>query len=94
MQETQKRQVPSLGQEDALEKGMAAHSSIPVWRILWTEEPGRLLCPWDSPGKNTGVGCHALPQGIFPTQGSNLGLLCLLHWQAGCLSLVPLGESG
>ena len=29
----------------------------------------RLLCPWDSPGKNTGVGCHALLQGIFLTQG-------------------------
>ena len=28
------------------------------------------LCPWDSPGKNTGVGCHSLLQGIFPTQGS------------------------
>ena len=36
--------------------------------------PTRLLCPWDSPGKNTGVGCHALLQGIFPTQGSNPGL--------------------
>ena len=35
-------QVRSLGQEDALEKGMAAHSSILVWRIPWTEEPGRL----------------------------------------------------
>ena len=36
-------------------------------------EPGLgLLCPWDSPGKNTEVGCHALLQGIFPTQGSNL----------------------
>ena len=33
-----------------------------------------LHCPWDSPGKNTAVGCHALLQGIFPTQGSNLGL--------------------
>ena len=32
----------------------------------------RLLCPWDSPGKNTGVGCHALIQVIFLTQGSNL----------------------
>ena len=32
-------------------------------------------CPWDSPGKNTGVGCHALLQGIFPTQGSNPGLM-------------------
>ena len=34
----------------------------------------RLLCPWNSPGKNTGVGCHFLLQEIFPTQGSNLGL--------------------
>ena len=34
----------------------------------------RLLCPWDFPGKNTGVGCHALLQRIFPTQGSNPGL--------------------
>ena len=31
----------------------------------------RLLCPWDFPGKDTGVGCHFLLQGIFPTQGSN-----------------------
>ena len=34
--------VPSLGQEDALEKGMATHSSILAWRIPQTEEPGRL----------------------------------------------------
>ena len=32
-------------------------------------------CPWNSPGKNTGVGCHSLLQGIFPTQGLNPGLL-------------------
>ena len=38
-------------------------------------QPVRLLCPWDSPCKNTGVGCHAFLQGIFPTQGSNPGLL-------------------
>ena len=36
----------------------------------------RFLCPWDSPGKNTGVGCHFLLQGIFPVQESNP---CLLH---------------
>ena len=36
--------------------------------------PARLLCPWDFPGKNTGVGCHSLPHGVFPTQGSNPGL--------------------
>ena len=33
--------------------------------------PTSLLCPWDSPGKNTGMGCHSLLQKIFPTQGSN-----------------------
>ena len=33
--------------------------------------PSRLLCPWDSPGGNTGGDCHALLQRIFPTQGSN-----------------------
>ena len=38
-------------------------------------QPVRLLCPWDSPGKNTGVGCHSLLQGIFLTQGWNPGLL-------------------
>ena len=38
----QKTQVQSLGQEDALEKGMATHSSILAWRIPWTEEPGGL----------------------------------------------------
>ena len=37
------------------------------------------FCPWDFPGKNTGVGCHYLLQGIFLIQGSNLHLLCLLH---------------
>ena len=31
-------------------------------------------CPWDSPGKNTGVDCHSLLQGVFPTQGRSLGL--------------------
>ena len=37
-------------------------------------------------------GCHALFQRIFPTQGLNLHLLCLLHWQAGSLTLQPPGE--
>ena len=42
-------------------------------------QPAKLLCPWNYPGKNTGVGLHALLQGIFPTQRSNPGLMCLLH---------------
>ena len=45
----------------------------------------------DSPGKNSGVGCHFLLQGIFPTQGLNP---CLLHWQAGSLPLSRLGSLG
>ena len=47
-------------------------------------QPARLLCPWDSPGKNTGVHCHSLLQRIFPTQESNPSLLycrqILYHW--------------
>ena len=38
-------------------------------------QPAKLLCPWNFPGKNTGVGCHFFLQGIFLTQGSNLRLL-------------------
>ena len=52
-------------------------------------QPVRLLCPWDFPDKNTGVGCHFLLQGIFLTQRSNLHLL---HWQADFLPLHHLGS--
>ena len=54
--------------------------------------PIRFLCPWNFPGKNTGVGCHALFRGIFTTQGSNLRLLRVLHWQVGSLPLAPPGK--
>ena len=47
-----------------------------------------LLCPWNFSGKNTGVGCHFLLQGIFLTHGLNLRLL---HWQADSL---PLSHQG
>ena len=52
---------------------------------LW---PTRLLCPWYVPGKNTGVCCHFLLEGVFLTQGSNIHLL---HWQADSL---PLSHQG
>ena len=55
--------------------------------------PARLLCPWDSPGKNPGVGCHALLQEIFLTQGSNSDSYHLLHWQVGSLPPAPPGKS-
>ena len=48
---------------------------------------------WNFPGKNTGVDCHFLLQGIFPTQRSNSCLLHLLCWQACSLPLVPPGVS-
>ena len=58
---------------------------------LWPQglQPTRLLCPWDSPSKNTGVHCPALLRGIFMTQESNLHLSCILHWQADSLPLAP-----
>ena len=51
--------------------------------------PTGLICPWDFPGKNTGVGCHFLLQGFFLEAGSNL---CLLHSQAYSLPLSYLGS--
>ena len=64
--------------------------SDPVRPHRW--QPTRLLRPWGSPGKNTGVDCHALLRGIFPTQGSNPGPLQLLHGQAGSLAREPAGS--
>ena len=49
------------------------------------------LCSWDSPGKNTRLSCHALLQGIFPTQRSNPCPLSLLNWQVGSLPKPYLG---
>ena len=57
---------------------------------LWNVSP-RLLCPWNSPGKNTGVGWYVLLQGNFLAQGLNPCLLCLLHSQVGVLPLAPPG---
>lgn len=52
---------------------------------LW---PTRLLCPWNPPEKNTGIGYNFLLQGIFPSQGSNLSFL---HWQS---DILPLSHQG
>ena len=61
---------------------LSCFSHVQLFETLWTLACQTLLCPLDSPGKNTGVGCHALLLGIFATQGSSPHLLCLLHWQA------------
>ena len=46
-------------------------SHVRLFATPCTTKPVRLLCPWNFLGKNTGVDCHSLLQGIFPTQGSN-----------------------
>ena len=75
------------------------------WRVscsvmsdsLWTRglyPPGASV-HGDSPGKNTGVGCHALLQGIFPTQGSNPGLLHyrqILYWLSPMCQTLNMGR--
>ena len=65
--------------------------SLHCVQILVTPWTGahRVICPWDAPGKETGVGCHSLLQGILATQ---LSKLHLLHWQVGSLSLGPPGK--
>ena len=62
-----------------------SHSVVSVSLRPHGLQPTRLFCPWNSPGKNTGVGCHFLLQRIFLTQGS---IQRLLHWQADSLPSV------
>ena len=52
-------------------------------------QPARPLCSWDSPVKDTGVGCHFLLQGIFLIQGLNTRILHLLHWNVDSWPLIP-----
>ena len=62
---------------------VCAHSVVFNFLQPYGSQPIRLLCPCDSPSKNTGAGCHALLQGIFPTQGLNphlLHLSCIGRW--------------
>ena len=72
---------------------MYVHHSV-MSNLLQTIDcslPGFFL-HWNFPGKNTGVGCHLLLQEIFPIQGLNPCLQCLLHWQMDSLSLEQPGE--
>ena len=68
---------------------MCVVSHLVMPNPLWPQglQHTRLLCLWNFPGKNTGMSCHFLLQGIFPTQGSNMCLLSLLYWQADSLPL-------
>ena len=66
---TQETQVWCLDQEDPLEKKSESRSVMSNFL-----QPHGLYSPWNSPGQNTGLSCHFLLQGIFPTQGSHPGL--------------------
>ena len=63
----------------AKNREVGSSSCSVVFYCLWPHglEPTRLHCPWNSPGKNTRVGCHTLLQGLFLTQGLNLSVP---HW--------------
>ena len=67
-------------------------SRVQLFATSWTVAC-QALCPWNFPWKNTGVGCHFLLQGIFPTQGLNLHLLSLQRSQADTLPLSHLGPA-
>ena len=65
-----------LTYSESSQKGMGvSHSVMSDSLRAHGLQPARLLCPSNSPGKNTGVGCHSFLQGISLTQGSNLSLL-------------------
>ena len=74
--------------KEGVKEGSRSKEKMRIFSRLGRSDvtPTRLLCPWDFPGNTTRVDCHFLLQGIFPTQGSNLGLLhcrqmlyCLIH---------------
>ena len=81
--QAQETQVPSLGWEDPLEKEMTTHSSIPAWKIPWTEEPGglqwielqRVRHTWAQHGNGRSIHTHPRSGGaLFPTMKPEGGL--------------------
>ena len=71
---------------------MLSHSVVSAFLRPHKREPIRLLCLWNFPGKNTGVGCHFLLQGIFTTQGLNPRLLHHPPAPPGSLQAVAQGR--
>ena len=78
--------LPQLG-SDAPVKEYMCHVLSCVWLFATPWTPARLLCSWNFPDKNTGVGYHFLLHGIFLIQESNPCFLHLLHWQVDSLPL-------
>ena len=66
---------------------------VATWCLTACMQPTGLLGPWDSPAKNTGMGCHSLLlQGVFPTQGLNPCTLQVSCTASGFLTTEPLGK--
>ena len=90
-------------------KGKSKYQNVRLCVCVWVHAESLLSCltlcdpmhyrqrgssvHGDSPGKSTAVGCHALLQGIFPAQGLDPCLLCLLYWRVGSLPLAPPGNT-
>ena len=70
---------------------VASVMSNSLWPYGLQPRVYRLLCPWDSPDMNTGVGCHVLLQGIFQHR-DRTHISCPLHGQVSSLPLVPQGK--
>ena len=70
---------------------LSLFSRVQLFATLWTVAHQARL-KWDSPGKNTGVGGHALLQEVFPAQGLNPRLFCVLYWQVGSSPLAAPGK--
>ena len=84
----------TLSQKLTMANMLPLPSSSVMSNSLWAHglQPASLLCPWNIPDTNIGTDCRFLLQGIFPTQGWNLHLFCLLHWQVNSLPWDPPGE--
>ena len=80
------RKQKNISSQTLTVRACFAMSPVRLFAILWTAAHQAPLSR-DFPSKNTGVGCHFLPQGIFPTPGLNPHLL---PWQAGSLLLSHL----
>ena len=88
--------------DDLLFVSLGKGWSLRAWELscfshVWLCDPMDCILPgssvpWNFPGKNARIACHFLFLGILPTQGSNLHLLCFLHWQVDSLSPNHLGS--
>ena len=86
LQKSRREGKPKTNRKQRASAASVVSSSVTPWTVAC-----QFPLSMGFSSKNTGVGCPAL-QGIFPTQGSNPSLLCLLHWQVDSSPLAPPGK--